>query len=427
MSDIPQTGENTAEQPPRAGRPDVIERLRRTIEHLASFERAPASAGELRAAQWIESEMTSLGLDTRIETERAVGNYHVPLRLLSGIGAVAGVMAMRGHRLTATLIGSAAAAAVWDDVSHARRWFRRAFMPQRATYNTIGELGDDRASKTVIFVAHHDAAPSGLIFHPGVLPAIEKRFPKAIERSKTSPPLMAPIFLAPLSGALAGLLGSKWFARLAILQSAVLQGTLGDIARRPVVPGANDNLSGVAVLLELARRFARRPPTDARLVFLSTGSEESNSEGMHGWARRNLRGFSRNNTLVVVLETLGSPHLVLMEGEGMLKMREYPKDVLADFVHATRRAGVELPFDDLRFRNATDGIIALRAGYSSVLVCSATRLKVPANYHWPTDTPENIIYQTVADATDVVESAVRDLDQRQRWPYEPPPVAAEWR
>lgn len=111
----------------------------------------------------------------------------------------------------------------------------------------------------------------------------------------------------------------------------------------------------------------------------------------------------------------------------MLKMREYPKDVIADFVRAADRAGVELPFEDLRFRNATDGIIALRAGYSSVLVCSATHLKVPANYHWPTDTPENIIYETVADASDMVESAIRDLDQRPRWPYEPPPVAAEWR
>lgn len=427
MSDTSQTSQTAAKQPLRAGRPGTLERLRRTIEHLASFERAPASAGELRAAQWIEAEMTSIGLDARIETERAVGNYHVPLGLLSGMGAVAGVLAMRGHRLTATLIGSTAAAAVWDDVSHARRWFRRAFMPKRATYNAIGELGGESASRTVIFVAHHDAAPSGLIFHPGLLPAIEKRFPKAIAQSKTSPPVMAPIFLAPLAGALAGLFDSRWLARLAILQSAVLQGILGDIARRPIVPGANDNLSGVAALLELAQRFAKQPPADTRLVFLSTGSEESNSEGMYGWARRNLRGFSRNNTLFVILETLGSPHLILMEGEGMLKMREYPKDVIADFVRAAGRAGVELPFEDLRFRNATDGIIALRAGYSSVLVCSGTRLKVPANYHWPTDTPENIIYETIADASDMVESAVRDLDQRPRWPYEPPPVAAEWR
>jgi hypothetical protein len=45
-------------------------------------------------------------------------------------------------------------------------------------------------------------------------------------------------------------------------------------------------------------------------------------------------------------------------------------------------------------------------------MCSVTDLKQPSNYHWPTDTPENVNYDTLADACRLVEAIVRRLDDR---------------
>jgi hypothetical protein len=45
-------------------------------------------------------------------------------------------------------------------------------------------------------------------------------------------------------------------------------------------------------------------------------------------------------------------------------------------------------------------------------LCSCTRLKQPANYHWPTDVPENVDYKTLTDAIRLVEALVRRLDER---------------
>ena len=59
------------------------------------------------------------------------------------------------------------------------------------------------------------------------------------------------------------------------------------MSRQPVVPGANDNLTGVAVLLEVARRLRRRGrPAGLRIVLLSAGAEEANQDGMLAFARR---------------------------------------------------------------------------------------------------------------------------------------------
>ena len=57
-----------------------------------------------------------------------------------------------------------------------------------------------------------------------------------------------------------------------------------------------------------------------------------------------------------------------------------------------------MPSRELRLRNATDGIFPLAAGYQCVSVASCNQWKNPSNYHWKTDTPENVDYGTVADA-----------------------------
>jgi len=52
----------------------------------------------------------------------------------------------------------------------------------------------------------------------------------------------------------------------------------------------------------------------------------------------------------------------------------------------------------LRARVSTDAVIPHRAGYPVANFCSVNDWKSVSNYHWPTDVPENVDYDTVADA-----------------------------
>ena len=195
-------------------------------------------------------------------------------------------LALRGRRLAATLLGSFAAAGLWDDIDHRSRWFRRAFLPKRDTWNVWAQAGDAGAPRTVVVVAHHDAAHSGLVFHPALPRLFAERFPKAHEKADKSAQLMWLVFLGPALAALGGLLGRRLVARLGGLLSLGSAAAMADIAARPSVPGANDNLSGVATLLQVAGALAARPPEGIRVVLVSSGSEESNSEGFQAWGRR---------------------------------------------------------------------------------------------------------------------------------------------
>ena len=116
----------------------------------------------------------------------------------------------------------------------------------------------------------------------------------------------------------------------------------------------------------------------------------------------------RESTHFVCVDTVGSPHLLLLEGEGFLGISEYPKDFNA-FVHAcARELGIYL-FPGLRFQNGTDGYLPLRAGYPTVMLGSVDRFKVPTDYHWRTDTPDRVSYKSVSDAVRLCKRVVERI------------------
>jgi len=377
--------------------------IERVVRELASYERESASDGERRAADRLADELREAGCrDVRVEEERAHGGYWWPLGLLNVGAALAALLG----RLPAALVGGAAAAAVYDDVSGGRLWFRRRTLPHRPTWNVVGELGDPAAPRTVVFMAHHDAAHSGLVFHPG-LPRVGMRLvPKLHARANQSIPIIFGLFLGPLLLALWGLLGRRRLRQAGLFSAGCATATMANIGASAVVPGANDNLGAVGAVVALAHELAERPPEGVRVVLLSTGSEESFMEGMQGFGRRHFPALSRETTEFVCLECVGSPTLCVVEAEGMLRMRHYPEASREALARAGDEAGVELT-RGLRTVAATDALIALRAGYATCLLGGVDETKFPANYHWPSDTPDNLDWSSIEDAVEVCLRYVR--------------------
>lgn len=391
----------------RTERPDPAW-LRVELEELERYHRPSASEGEREAAEWLVGRFAELGAEARIEAEPAHGTYWWPLGIGAAMGALGGIAALRGRRLLGALLGAVGAAGIADDFPPAKRRLRRP-LPMRTTYNVVCELGNADAERTVVFVSHHDAAHAGLVFHPA-LPKIADRL-GLIEGQDTSPPLMAPVIGGPILAALGALTGRRLLAKLGIFLGIGSAAAMADIGLRKTVPGANDNGTGVITLLALARRLREQPPQDLRVILLSTGSEESFSEGIKAFGERHFPQLPRESTFFVSIDSIGSPHLLVLRGEGFLKMYEYPSRALALMDGLAEELGIWL-FPNLRLHNGTDGLEPLAAGYETVSLCGCTDLKNPANYHWPNDLAENVDFETNADGVLLCEAAIRRLDER---------------
>ena len=100
--------------------------LRDRVERLAAIDRPSASAGEAEAAELIAAELRGAGARVRVEEEEAHGTYWWPVGILTAAAGLAGAFL---GRVAGVAGGLLAAAAMTDDITGGRQWFRRTLLP----------------------------------------------------------------------------------------------------------------------------------------------------------------------------------------------------------------------------------------------------------------------------------------------------------
>jgi hypothetical protein len=51
----------------------------------------------------------------------------------------------------------------------------------------------------------------------------------------------------------------------------------------------------------------------------------------------------------------------------------------------------------------------MKAGYPTTMIGSVNEYKLPSNYHWPTDTADNVDFATVGRCVALCEAAIRRI------------------
>lgn len=384
--------------------------LREVVERLAPLDRAPCSPGEREAARWLAARLAAIeGVRAELEDEPSWGTFpptSVGLGLL-GMGACG--LALRGAGAPAAALGLLSAAGVVDEAQNGPRLLRRLVRRRRRTVNVVARAGDADARLTIVLLAHHDAPQSGLLFDQSLQKRLYELMPERLGRAKRSPPQWWIGLGAPL-GALATVLSRRGApARAGLLAGLLGTAIVADVWRNATVPGANDNLSGVAALVALAELLAVEPPEGLRVLLVSCGAEETLQDGIRAFLARHRHDLDPRRTCFVNLDTVGSPHLIMLEAEGPIWMERYPGEWLRDLLAGVaERLGIELE-RGFQARSSTDSVIPARAGHPTATFVSITDWRQPANYHLPTDTPENLDYGTIERAVRLVKEALGEL------------------
>ncbi|MFN2526451.1 MAG: M28 family peptidase [Actinomycetota bacterium] len=386
--------------------------LRDVIDTLAELDRTPCSPGEREAALWLQGRLASAGCaSVDLEEEPGWGPFPPTLTTLGIAAIAAATLVARGRRVAGGLAALAAAVGIIDEAQNGPRLFRRAIRRRRTTVNVVARTGDPGATRTLVVLAHHDAPQTGLIFNQRLEKAAYELAPEYISRIKTGIPQWWGLLAGPLFTVMSAVTGRK--ARAGLLLSTLATTFLADIWRSPTVPGANDNLSGVASLVALAEMIEDRPPAGLRVLLVSCGSEETLQDGIRAFMERHRGELDRGNTWVLNLDTVGSPHLVLLEGEGPVWMEDYTDPSFRDMI---ARAAIEVEVDlerDIRTRASTDAIIPSRRSYPTATLLSIEPWRLPANYHLLSDTPANVNYETVVNAVRIAYAVARRLSESQ--------------
>ena len=212
-----------------------------------------------------------------------------------------------------------------------------------------------------------------------------------------------------------GLAGVQFAATVILIVSVPL---LADVALSGVVPGANDNASGVATVLRLADRYGG-DLDDWDVWVLLTGAEEGLMLGMREWMRRHRRELDPERTAFVCVDMVGAGTVRYARREGLLFAASYHSSLIA----LCDQIAEEDADDQDRYgarsyvsRIATDSYVARRRGFPAIRIACLDELDNSPHHHLPSDTVENVDPEALERAfrfcSELIELIDEDLGPR---------------
>ncbi len=349
-------------------------------ELVGQFGPRPAgSPAEAAARRWAAGRLAGWGY--RVETRSLL---FPPFPQLSLAAPAAGLYLA----LSACLVGSLPLAAllaplVFFLLPGVLRWEVQR-RPRRAESENLLALPAGQAGPLLLLAAHLDSAPARRL--GGVWLRLYSRSLDLAQRAAVAAAAGGALRLLGLALpdllvwalALAGLAAGGWLAFAELWNQ---------LERRPAFsPGANDNASGVGLLLALAEQAAAQPPEGLRLGFLITSAEETGLHGARALAQDLPAGLRDSGCRVLALDMVGSGDtLRYVTRDGVwpaLRLSEIMNGWVAQGVSGSRplwyieKSGDHAPF-------AAQG---LEAAALQVTGSPAAELR----YHTRRDTPDSL-------------------------------------
>jgi acetylornithine deacetylase/succinyl-diaminopimelate desuccinylase-like protein len=370
--------------------------------------RRPCSEAEKQATGALVGWLRERGVEARAEEFDGYASFGYPYGLLFG-ASLAGGLLQRAQGAPARTIGAALAAlsAAVASAEGDLRWTPLSdALSTRPSVNVVGSVPSAGPTRRrVCLCGHLDTTRSGALFHPAVVPHLAKllRLPAASALVLAAGPL---VMRVPGGKAVHG----AAIAGMAIASAFVAEREL----RGRDVPGANDNASGCAVAMQLAAECAAARLEHTEVDVLITSCEEAGMLGAQAYARRHR--LRATETTFLNFDTVGGDvPLTYILREGSATMNRPASDRLVRLLDRLAQRRPDLGLVPARTTPGlpTDATPMRARGWEAVTLLAQDGNRIP-NYHWPSDTYENIDARTVGRALETGRELLTALDAEVR-------------
>jgi len=297
---------------------------RLAFEHLdkLAYEIGPRLAGtrgEQQAAEYIRKQLEGYGYEVEVQEFKFVSRT--------------ARTRVKGSLLLAAFIASLFLPAQYSIVTFIAALSLFNVLPRTMSkcrsQNIIGIIRPKKPKIHVLIGAHYDSARC----------VVSPRL-NIFLRLALFPVICA--FAICLFARLLGVLAVDWpivWAFFALIFLPIGVGMFVSTSSRQVSPGANDNASGVAVMLEVAR-VAAESPADAELAFVAFGAEEQGLEGSRAFVKG--QKMVGEKIAALNLDMLGAgKQPFIVEGNGLLRRTRTPPQLNEVLMRCCKRVGLK--------------------------------------------------------------------------------------
>ncbi len=386
------------------------------VEELCSFEgRLAGTDAERRAANRMAERLRESGRRVEVEPTYVHPQFALVYAAHCVLGIAGSLVAVAVPALGFGLV-LAAATSMYLDLDYRFYLLRRLFF-RRASQNVVSRGERPSLPARVIVTAHLDAARTGAAFAP-------KRA-RASARFAQSHAWFGPFrflfwslaLLLPALGARMAGIDSEIVAVVQLPPTLLLLVgvfALVDIQLSDVVPGANDNASGVAAAIGAVTDLDDDPPENLDVWIVLPGAEECLQEGMRAFTRSHRKFLADKPTYFVNLDTVGHGQVRFHRSGGWAVT--YPADRrLVELASAIAEADAEGPSrygaKPVALALAGDEMPPRISRFASIgISCTDDDGYVPG-YHLPSDVAAEVDPAAIDRARGFTLELIRQLDR----------------
>jgi hypothetical protein len=373
--------------------------------------RGSCTPAERQAAEYVAEEMRSLGISgVRLEPYRGAPSTYRPYALALGAALLGTLLVwIVPGRGTMALAAVLSALGVWGmlaETDFSANWMRW-LLPKADSQNTVGILSPtDNVRKRAVLCAHLDTHRTPIFYSSKTWHTIFGL-------------LVGGAFVSMALGAVAYALGAlfvwpwvRWLglAAAAIEAFALVMCLHAD--RTPFSPGANDNASGVGVVLGLAARLAKEPLAHTEVWLAFTGCEEVAAYGVAAFLDAHAPELG-DDAVYLIQDQVGLGQIMVLTADGLIVKRKTHPQAL----ELARKAAAALPGLTVHEHVGiayTDAAVATKRGLVALTIDALPPPDADDWMHWHqmSDTLDHIDPQALAETHAFTWQILHEIDQR---------------
>lgn len=383
------------------------------MRHLAQEigGRGSCTAEERQAAGYVAEQMRAFGVqEVRLEPYRGAPSTYRPyiLAFTAALLGTLGVWLLGGRWMmaVATILSGLGAWGMAAETDFADNWMRR-LLPKAGSQNVVGVIPPaGEARRRAILCAHLDTHRTPIFYSSGVWHRV---FGLLVGGAFVS---MAVGAVAYALGAAFGWAWVRWIGLAAAAMELFALAMCLHADLTPFSPGANDNASGVGVILALAQRLQAEPLAHTEVWPAFTGCEEAAAYGMAAFLDAHAAELG-DEAVYIVLDQVGLGRVSYLTGDGLIvKHKTHP---LA--LELARRAAAALPGLQVGEHVGiayTDAAVATKRGLRALTVDALPPPGAQEAMHWHqmSDTLEHVAPPALADALAFTWQLLQEIDRR---------------
>ncbi|HCK99097.1 MAG TPA: hypothetical protein DHW42_03205 [Candidatus Marinimicrobia bacterium] len=366
--------------------------------------RGTTTAEETLAADFLKKSLKAENIPAEIEVFKATSTYSWEVILIS-LTMVAGIV------LSPWLSKLGTAIVLLGFWSYARHFMGHStiftpFIPKKRSRNVVARIpSQEKSDKHIILMAHYDSARASAVFAPKMVKNFRVTF-------------LLNTFIAGFT-IIWAYLGDYWGAAVwfkiacGILVLFHLFNVIIHVHREVIhrfVPGINDNGSGVAATFEITERLQQSPLQNSNIWIVFTGCEENGIQGAKAFIDQHYADLSPENSFLINLDNIGNGNLHYVTGEGMLLYYKYDESLL-NICNSLTKLPEYADIRPLEYRRAYfDALVFAQHGYPCTTLIALDDQGLIPNWHWYSDTIDNIDYKTIQQAVNFTVDLVRKID-----------------